>query len=262
VTLNGDTVVEPNEVLVAQVGNANVAIADAVGYGVILNDDGPLLSIADAGLVEGNSGTRSAVFTVSLSQPSSSPVSYSIQTSDGTANAGSDYVGKALVGEVIPAGQLSRTFAVAVNGDTQVEGNETFFVVLSGIGGATAVDSQARGKIINDDGPVLSIGDASMTEADSGTTMMTFTVSLSQVAPAAVSFDFATAAGTALAGPDFVPVSVTGLKIPAGQLSKLVSVPIKGELVVEPDETLQANISMSNVSIRDGVGIGTILEDD
>jgi hypothetical protein len=262
VILNGDTVIEPNEKLVAQVCNANVSIADAAGYGVIPNDVGPLVSIADAGLVEGDSGTRSLVFTVSLSQPSANPVGYSIQTSDGTAGAGSDYVHKSLAGEVIPAGQLSRTFAVTVNGDTQVEGNETFFVGLSGIAGATAVDVQARGRIGNDDGPVLSIGDASLTEADSGTTMMTFTVSLSQVAPAAVTFNFATAAGTATAGPDFVPVSVTGLKIPAGQLAKVVSVPIRGDLVAEPDEAFQANISMGNVSIKDGVGVGTILNDD
>jgi len=262
VTLRGDTVVEPNERLIAQIGNASVAIARAWSEGVILNDDGPLLSIADAGVVEGNSGTRTLAFTLSLSQPSANPVSYSIQTSDGTAGAGSDYVPKALVGEVIPAGQLGRTFAVTVNGDTQVEGNETFFVVLSGIGGATAVDMQARGRIGNDDGPVLSIGDASLTEADSGTTMMTFTVSLSQAANAPVTFDFATANGTALAGPDFVPVSAAGLKIPAGQLAKVVSVPIKGDLGFEPNETLQANISSSNVSIADGIGIGTIVNDD
>jgi serine protease len=262
VTLHGDTVAEPNERLVAQIANATVDIADAAGDGVIINDDGPLLSIADAGLAEGNSGTRAMVFTVSLSQPSASPVTYTLQTSGGTAAAGSDYVQKVLVGEVIPAGQLSRTFSVAINGDTQVEGNETFFAVLSGIGGATAVDVQARGKIVNDDGPVLSIGDASLGEPDSGTTMMTFTVSLSQVAVAPVTFDFTTAAGTALAGPDFVPVSVTGLKIPAGQLSKVVSVPVKGDLVAEPDETFSAAISLGNVSIRDGAGVGTIVDDD
>jgi serine protease len=263
VTLHGDTVFEPNERLIAQIGNASVDIARAWSEGVILNDDGPVLSISDAGVAEGNSGTRSLVFTVSLSQASANPVSYSIQTSDGTAVAGSDYVGRSLVGEVIPAGQLARTFAVTLNGDTQVEGNETFFVKLSGIGGGiTAVDAQARGRITNDDGPVLSIGDATLTEADSGTTMMTFTVSLSQAAPAPVTFDFATVAGTALAGPDYVPVSVTGLKIPAGQLAKVVSVPIRGDAVAEPTETFQATISMGNVSIKDGVGVGTLVDND
>jgi serine protease len=261
VTINGDATVEANEILRANVTNASVAITDAQGTGTIINDDGPVLSIADAGFVEGNSGTKSLVFTVSLSQASVSAVTYDITTNNGTAAAGSDYVTNALVGETIAAGLTSKTFSVTVNGDTAVEGNETFFVNLSNASVSLA-DSQAKATITNDDGPVLSIGDASITEADSGTTMMTFTVSLSQVAPAAVTFDFTTVAGTALAGPDYVPTSVTGLKIPAGQLSKLVSVPIKGDLVAEPDETFTASISLSNVSIKDGVGVGTIFNDD
>jgi serine protease len=261
VTINGDTTVEANEILRANLTNGSVAITDAQGTGTIINDDGPVLSIADAGFVEGNSGTKTLVFTVSLSQASGSDVTYNITTNNGTAAAGSDYVASSLVGETIAAGLTSKTFSVPVNGDTAVEGNETFFVNLSSASVSIA-DAQAKATITNDDGPTLSIGNASITEADSGTTMMTFTVSLSQVAPAAVTFNFATAAGTALAGPDFVPVSVTGLKIPAGQLSKVVSVPIKGDLVAEPDETFQANISMSNVSITDGVGVGTIFNDD
>jgi chitinase len=92
--------------------------------------------------------------------------------------------------------------------------------------------------------------------------MMTFTVTLSQVAAAPVSFNFSTGNGTALSGPDYVAVNVTGLKIPAGQLSKVISVPIKGDLLVEPNETLSASISLGNVSITDGVGVGTIVNDD
>jgi serine protease len=261
VTINGDTAVEANEILRANLSSATVSILDAQGTGTIINDDGPVLSIADAGFVEGDSSMKILTFTVSLSQASASPVTYDIATGNGTATAGTDYFANSLSGQSIPAGQTSKTFFVTVNGDTTVEGNEAFFVALSN-GSVSIADPQAKGTITNDDGATLSIGDASLTEADSGTTMMTFTVTLSQVAGAPVTFNFATANGTALAGPDFVPVSVTGLKIPAGQLTKLVSVPIKGDLVVEANETLQANISMGNVSIKDGVGIGTINNDD
>jgi len=261
VTINGDTTVEANEILRANLTNGSVPVTDAQGTGTIINDDGPVLSIADAGFVEGNAGTKVLVFTVSLSQASGSAVTYNITTNNGTAAAGSDYVANSLVGETIAAGLTSKTFSVTVNGDTAVEGNETFFVNLSNASVSIA-DSQAKATITNDDGPTLSIGNASLTEGNSGSTMMTFTVSLTQVAGAAVTFDFATANGTAAAGPDFVPVSVTGLKIPAGQLSKLVSVPIKGDVTVEPNETFNANISLSNVSITDGVGVGTILNDD
>jgi hypothetical protein len=116
--------------------------------------------------------------------------------------------------------------------------------------------------LVNDDGPVLSISDASVTEGNSGTRLLTFTVGLSQLASAKVTFNFAASAGTAVAGSDFDPVSVTGLTIPFGQLSRTVSVVVRGDTNVEANETLHGSISMANVSILDGVGIGTITNDD
>ena len=262
VTLNGDSVVEPDETVLVNLTNAvGATITDAQGVGTITNDDGPTLSIADAGFQEGNSGTKTLTFTVSLSQASIYPVTYNIYTVDGMAVAGSDYVGQSLVAETIPAGQTSKTFSITTNGDTQIEGNETLFVRLSNTS-VPVTDGQARGMLVNDDGPVLSISDATVTEGDSGTKLLTFTVSLSQLATAKVTFDFATAAVTAAAGSDFDPVSVTGLVIPYGQLSKTVSVVVRGDTTVEPDETFRGNISMGNVSIMDGVGIGTITNDD
>jgi hypothetical protein len=91
------------------------------------------------------------VFTVSLSQPATVPVRYTIATTGGNASIGSDYVARLLAGETIPAGQTSRAFAVTVNGDAAAEANETFLVRLSEASGATLHDSQAVGTILNDD---------------------------------------------------------------------------------------------------------------
>ena len=69
-----------------------------------------------------------------------------------TAAAGSDYVAKSLVGQSIPAGQLSKTFTVTINGDTTVEANETFRATLSSISaGATLFAFTGTGTITNDD---------------------------------------------------------------------------------------------------------------
>jgi len=58
-----------------------------------MNDDPlPTISINDVSVTEGNSGLTPAVFTVSLSNPSSTPISVAFATADGTAKAGSDYV--------------------------------------------------------------------------------------------------------------------------------------------------------------------------
>src|SRR5262249_42084386 len=51
----------------------------------------PTLAINNLSVTEGNSGTTGAVFAVSLSAPSSSPVTVQYATADGTASAGSDY---------------------------------------------------------------------------------------------------------------------------------------------------------------------------
>ena len=261
VPIIGDTTVEPDETVRLNVGSNSVIVANGKAFGTIANDDGVKLSIADAGFLEGDSGTRTLNFTVSLSQASTLPVTFNIFTVNGMAVAGEDYVAKSLTGVTIPAGQTSYTFALTTNGDTKIEGNETLFVRV-GNANVAVLDGQARGVLVNDDGPVLSISDATVTEGDAGTKLMTFTVSLSKLATAKVTFNFSTAAATATAGSDFDPVSVTGLVIPYGQLSRTVSVVIRGDTTVEPDETLRGNISMGNVSIMDGVGIGTITNDD
>jgi len=262
VTLNGDTVIEPNELVRVLVATTQVDIADGEAFGTIINDDGAAkLSIADAGFLEGDSGDKTLNFTVSLSAPMPTPVTFNIFTVNGMAVAGEDFDGRSLVGVTIPAGQTTYTFALTTHGDTKIEGNETLFVRISNAS-VVVLDGQARGVLVNDDGPVLSISDATVTEGDAGTKLLTFTVSISKLATAKVTFNFSTAPVTATAGSDFDPVSVTGLVIPYGQLSRTVSVVIRGDTTVEPDETLRGNISLGNVSIMDGVGIGTITNDD
>jgi len=109
------------------------------------------MTIANVTTVEGNSGTKQAVFTVKLSQPATANVSYNIATANGTATAGSDYVAASASGQVIAAGQSSKTFAVTINGDTTYESNERFKVNLTGVTGATVLDAQGVGIISNDD---------------------------------------------------------------------------------------------------------------
>jgi hypothetical protein len=116
--------------------------------------------------------------------------------------------------------------------------------------------------LVNDDGAILSISDTQIVEGNSGTKYVLFTVSLSQLAVAPVTFDFNAVANTASAGPDFDPTVLTGVTIPYGQLSKLVAVTIRGDTTVEPDETFYGAISNGSVSILDGVGVATITNDD
>ncbi len=110
----------------------------------------PNLSIDDVSIPEGNGGSSSADFTVTLSSPSSQTVTVDFATGNGTATAPVDYT--AVSGTLTFApGQTTRTVSVPVNGDTDFEGNETFFVNLTNANNAVVSDGQGQGTITNDD---------------------------------------------------------------------------------------------------------------
>ena len=271
VIINGDTTQEPNEAFFVNLINPiGATIADGQAVGTITNDDAaatPTLSIADASVSEGNSGTKTLTFTVSLSPAAVGTVSYNIATSNGTATSGSDYVASSLTGQTINAGATSKTFAVSINGDTTTEANETFNVALSGLSGATLGDGSAVGTITNDDGsggtPTLSIADVSMAEGNSLSKQMTFTVKLSAAASGPVTYRIATANGTALAPGDYTAKSLAGQSMAAGATSKTFTVAIKGDTVAEANETFKVNVSgVSGATLGDGQAIGTITNDD
>jgi uncharacterized protein len=112
--------------------------------------------------------------------------------------------------------------------------------------------------------PTLSIDDVSMTEGDVGTTIYTFTVSLSSAAAGDVTFDIATADNTALTGDnDYVANSLTMQTITAGNTSYSFDVTVNGDTTVEPDESFFVNLSnASGATVGDAQGEGTIVNDD
>lgn len=120
---------------------------------------GPTLSINDVSANEGNAGTTTFAFTVTLSAAAATDVTFDIATANGTATAPSDYAAMALTSQTIPAGSTTYTFNVLVNGDTSTEQNETFTVNLSNAIGATIADAHGLGTIVNDDITVIKIHD-------------------------------------------------------------------------------------------------------
>lgn len=111
----------------------------------------PSVSIDDVSVNEGDAGTTTAVFTVSLSEVAAENVIIDFATQDDTATASSDYVA-ASGSALIPAGLLSTTVSITINGDTDDEGNETYFVNLSNVSAnAIIADNQGVGTITDDD---------------------------------------------------------------------------------------------------------------
>ncbi len=139
----------------------------------------PTLSVNDISIVEGDSGTANALFTVSLNEASTRAVKVNYSTANGTATAGSDYTATSGTLTFNP-GQTSQTVAVSVTGDRLDEIDENFRLNLTSPVNATIADNRGMATIIdNDPAPSLTINDSTITEGDNGTSNLTFTVNLS-----------------------------------------------------------------------------------
>lgn len=111
----------------------------------------PLVAVSDVSAFEGDSGTSVMNFGFGLSSPAGiGGVTIQYATADGTATAGSDYVAASGTA-TIPEGATSTTVAITINGDTDAEPNETFFVDITGVTGALVSDGQGLGTIQNDE---------------------------------------------------------------------------------------------------------------
>lgn len=268
----GDTQFEPDETLTVSLSNIkNAALDKADAELTIVNDDlsGPGLTIVDASVSEGSAGSRLLSFGIELSATSSATVTVDYATIDGTAIAsglsatgGVDYVAASDSLTFAP-GETYKQVDVTVYGDTLNEADETITVELFNGVGASVVDPQAVGTIVNDDAaPSITIEDVSLLEGAAGTKMATFAVSLAPSSGRSVSVNFYTSNGTALSGSDYVTASGT-LTFEPGETSGLVSVTINGDLLSEADELFYVNLSgAQNASINDDLASGTVLSDD
>lgn len=109
---------------------AGVKLVSSTAYAVIAPSV-PGLGISSTTVLEGDAGTKTATFVVSLGRPVSKTVTVDYATADGSATVGDkDYVAKSGSLTFEP-GETRKTITVDVNGDTTPEIDETFKVVLS-----------------------------------------------------------------------------------------------------------------------------------
>lgn len=220
----------------------------------------PVISVSDVSVVEGNSGSNFAVFTVSLDAPRpDAAVQFSYSTADGTAISGRDYTASTGTG-TIAAGSLSTTVSVPVTTETLYEADETFSLAVSEPVNASIGDGSAEGLITNDDGPpVISITDTSITEGGS----LVFTLNLSGPSGFATTGTVTTETGTAGAA-DFTAGTIN-FAFPAGTTTTTVTVPTTSDSLAESDENMRLVVSSIDGGLATGLdnfGTGTIVDDD
>ena len=246
VAVTGDRLVELDEAFAVTLASAvNASISNAHIEGVIANDDSATVAIADVLRPEGDTGTSTFDFIVTLSQATDVDLTLSASTADGSATAGRDYVAVSGEAFTIEAGTTTVTAPVTVTGDAGFEPTETFTVTLSRLdasGRSVTIDeSTATGTISNDDAaPDLFLSDVTVPE-DAGTA--TVTVTLTAAAGAPVDFTWSTVDGSAAAPGDFVAVTNAPATIPAGVTSIPLSVTLEDDAVEELEETFSLSIT-------------------
>ncbi|MEO0575488.1 MAG: Calx-beta domain-containing protein [Pseudomonadota bacterium] len=136
-----------------------------------------------------------------------------------------------------------------------------FLAACGGGGGSDSADNGDTGGGGGTTTPSLSIADATLTEGDSATQDLEFTVTLSASATSDVTVDFTTLDGDADAT-DYTPTSGV-LTISSGATSGVISVPIIGDTDIERDEGMSVELSNPvNATIGTGVGAGLIINND
>jgi hypothetical protein len=224
----------------------------------------PDININDATVtvMEGTGGTSDATFTVALSAPSNHKVAVSYATGSDTASGGSDFT--TVSGRLtFDPGETVKTVTVPIDGDSTDEFDETFKLNLFNPSVGILKRSQSTCIILDDDPPpAASAEDASVTEGDSGTRTVRGNVTLAIASAKTVTLNFSTADGTATAGSDYVAASGS-LTFNPGEVTKSVTVMVRGDAVVEGDETFFLNLSEpSNATFARAQAVYTITDDD
>ena len=236
---------------------------------VLLNDgawiaaDAPSITIGDKTATEGNTGTTTITFTVSLSAAASQAVTVQYATADGTAASSGDYQEKSGTLTIAP-GQTSATVTVLLNGDRLLEDTEFFFVHLTNATNAFIIDATGTGAI-TDDEPRISINNVTKYEGNGKkTTLFVFTVTLSVAYDEAVTMSYRTVNGTATtADGDYIGKTGT-LTFNPGETAKTITIEVKSDGKKEANETFYVDLfdCSSNSQFARNRGLGTIYNED
>jgi hypothetical protein len=242
---------------------SGAGITAAQANGSITDDDAEsTFSVNDVAVAEGASGTVAASFTVTLSAAAGRETLVDVATSDGSATADTDYAPSTNT-LTFAAGETSKEVAIDVAGDTVYEGDEAFSVALSSPVNADITQATGVGTITDDDPvPSASVDDVAIAEGTTGTSIATFTVSLSNPSAFVASVDWSTADGSATTPADY-QASAGTVSLSAGQTSGTFAVTVQGDSADEPNETYSVALASPwGATVADGTGVGTITDDD
>lgn len=236
-------------------------------WAITMPDTG-VARVGDVVVHEGDGGSATARFEVTLESPAAAAVEIAYATAAGTAQPGTDFT--TVAGTLtFPPGATGLGVDVPVAGDLGDEPDETFSLVLTPLGGAVASDARGTAVILDDDGPTIATADTSVAEGNAGTTpavlQVTITTGDGTPTPTEKSIVYETRGITALAGSDF-QASSGALTFAAGTPSGTVgtvTVNVIGDSIDEPDEAFAVRLTArGDERLPDPDAVARILDDD
>ncbi|HEX8558043.1 MAG TPA: FG-GAP-like repeat-containing protein [Pyrinomonadaceae bacterium] len=236
--------------------------------GILFSEGTPLpcLSADDVTVAESAQGTPPAQVTVRLSAASAQVVRVNYTTRAASLDAYPERDFTPLEGTLIfRPGETAQTLSIPVHDDPLDENEETFVVRLYSPLNARIGDDFGVVKVVDDDPPPsISIKDVTVAEDDSpfANTFAVFTLSLSAPSGRMVIVDYVSSDGTATASDDYRFVQSRAF-LGAGQTTGTIAVPLRADLISEPDEHFFIKLSQpQNCVIEDGEAVGVITDDD
>ncbi|MFN0205365.1 MAG: Calx-beta domain-containing protein [Planctomycetota bacterium] len=109
------------------------------------------ISFQNNTILEGNAGSANITFTISLDVAATGAINFRARTTSLTAQQGVDYAAFDQIVTINP-GQTTAQINIQINGDTDVELDETFRLTLSNVSGTAKFgNTTATATILNDD---------------------------------------------------------------------------------------------------------------
>jgi len=205
----------------------------------------PELRIGDAVVTEGTTGTTTVSIGLSLSKAAASAMTVGWRTVDGTAAAGTDFIGVSAGTVTFAAGNTTATIQVTVVGDALYEANETLSIELTSWAGFNLADKSGLVTITNDDAaPVITVTATDASGSEPGTDKIVFTITRTANLTGAVTVNL-TWAGTASAS-DYTLSLGAGratVTLADGVSSATVTVTPIDDTAVEPAESVTLTIA-------------------
>ncbi|WP_158261380.1 MULTISPECIES: Calx-beta domain-containing protein [Pirellulaceae] len=280
VQVSGDTMVEEDEQFSVSInsptGGAQLGIFTATA--TLLNDDSEVaISPLAANVAEGDAGQATYTFTVVRNGDTDAAfsVDYNVLGSGANPADGADFGGTLPAGTIAFAqGEVSKTLTIQATGDTLLEQDESFEVRLTNATGPILIEQgSAVGTIINDDA-TLSLATVTLSQLEGNSTpgVFAFTVVREGWLSESVSVDYSVVgSGTNPAQADDFGDSQPGIAFPSGTLtfaagenSKVINIPVYGDLQIESEETFTLSLTnpSDNLFLVEDIAVGKIQNDD